>query len=70
LTLFARLPGPLDGLQVFSDMLMSAERLAAELNGSLQDATHSDLTRQTIEHVREEILEHRRQVHLAKIKSK
>lgn len=66
LALFARLPGPQDGLAVFSDMLYTAERMAAVLDGSLQDETHSDLTKQTIEHVREEILEHRRQIQLAK----
>jgi cell division protein ZipA len=68
LTLFAQLPGPRDGLAVFSDMLFSAERLATELAGELQDETHSRLTRQTIEHLRSQILEHRRRVRLAKSK--
>jgi len=70
LILFAHLSGPQDGLVVFSDMLFTAERLAALLDASLQDETHSDLTKQTIEHIREEILEHRRQVQLARTKAK
>lgn len=66
LTLFAQLPGPKDGLAVFSDMLFSAERIAAELGGELQDETHSRLTKQTIGHIRGQILEHRRKVQLAR----
>lgn len=68
LTLFAQLPGPQDGLAVFSDMLFSAERIATELGGELQDETHSRLTKQTIGHIRTQILEHRRKVQLAKSK--
>jgi len=64
LTLFARLPGPMDGVAVFADMLFSAERMAAILDGELQDETHSALTKQTIEHIREAILEHRRHIDL------
>lgn len=65
LVLFGQLPGPKDGLAAFSDMLFTAERLAAMLDGELQDETHSVLSKQTIEHIRERILEHRRQVQLA-----
>lgn len=65
LVLFGQLPGPKDGLAAFSDMLFTAERLAALLDGELQDETHSVLSKQTIEHIRERILEHRRQVQLA-----
>ncbi|WP_051302265.1 cell division protein ZipA [Sedimenticola selenatireducens] len=65
LVLFGQLPGPKDGLAAFSDMLFTAERLAALLEGELQDETHSVLSKQTIEHIRERILEHRRQVQLA-----
>jgi len=64
LTLFAVLPGPEDGIAIFSDMLFTAERIAALLDGELQDETHSALTKQTIEHLREEILEHRRKIQL------
>lgn len=65
LVLFGQLPGPKDGLAAFSDMLFTAERLASLLDGELQDETHSVLSKQTIEHVRGRILEHRRQVQLA-----
>ncbi|MEW8297006.1 MAG: cell division protein ZipA [Candidatus Thiodiazotropha sp.] len=68
LTLFTQLPGPGEDMAIFSDMLFTAERLAAILGGELQDETHSALTRQTIEHMRGEIVEHRRQVQLARSK--
>jgi len=66
LTLFAQLPGPSDGMSIFSDMLFTAQRLAALLGGELQDETHSVLSKQTIEHIRGQILEHRRLVQLAR----
>ncbi len=68
LTLFAQLPGPVDGMMIFSDMLYTAERLAAMLQGELQDETHSTLGKQTIEHMRERIMEHKRQIQLARRK--
>jgi cell division protein ZipA len=68
LTLFAQLPGPGDSMMIFSDMLYTAERLAAMLVGDLQDETHSALTKQTIEHLRERIMEHKRQIQLARRK--
>ncbi|MCP3666509.1 MAG: cell division protein ZipA [Gammaproteobacteria bacterium] len=66
LLLFARLPGYRDSISIFSDMLATAERLASLLGGHLQDEVHSDLSKQRIENMREEILEHRRQVQLAR----
>jgi cell division protein ZipA len=68
LTLFTQLPGPSDGMMIFSDMLYTAERLAAMLLGDLQDESHSALTKQTIEHMREQIMEHKRQIQLARRK--
>ncbi len=68
LTLFCQLPGPKDGVAVFADMLFTAERLAALLQGELQDETHSVLSKQTIEHLRETVLEHGRQVQLVRSK--
>jgi cell division protein ZipA len=68
LTLFAILPGPLDGLTLFSEMLSAAEKLATLLDGSLQDESHSDLSKQTIEHMRQEIQEYHRQLQLARSK--
>ncbi|HIP53571.1 MAG TPA: cell division protein ZipA [Chromatiales bacterium] len=66
LTLFAQLPAAQDGMMVFSDMLFTAERIASELNGELQDETHSVLNRQTIEYIRSQILEFRRQLQIAR----
>jgi cell division protein ZipA len=64
LTLFAQLPGPRDGLLVYSDMLYAAERLARLLDARLKDEQRSTLTKQTIEHTRERIAEHKRQITL------
>jgi len=64
LTLFAQLPGPRDGLLVYSDMLYVAERLARLLDARLKDDSRSTLTKQTIEHTRERIAEHKRQITL------
>lgn len=58
-SLFLQLPGPVEGVQAFDDMLTTAERLAAELGGELQDENHSVLTRQTVAHLRERIIEAR-----------
>ncbi len=65
LALFTQLPVAKDGLAVFSDMLFTAERLAATLDGELYDESHSAMSRQTIAHIRDRILEHRRKVQLA-----
>ena len=64
--LFTQLPGVQDGLSIYSDMLFTAERLAALLDGELLDETRSALTRQSIAHTREKILEHQRKVQLVR----
>jgi cell division protein ZipA len=64
MTLFAQLPGPRDGLVVYSDMLYVAERLARLLDARLKDENRSALTKQTIEHTRSRIAEHKRQITL------
>lgn len=64
LSLFAQLPGPRDGLVVYSDMLYVAERLARLLDANLKDENRSTLTKQTIEHTRSRIAEHKRQITL------
>ncbi len=68
LAIFARLPGPKDGLSIFADILHTAEQLANLLDGELRDETHSALSKQTISHIREEIQEHHRQLQLARSK--
>jgi cell division protein ZipA len=62
------LPGPKDSLTVFSEMLSTAERLAKLLQGEVLDQRRQPLTRQSIEEMREEVLEHRRLVRLSRIK--
>lgn len=66
LTLFAQLPGPRDGLAIYSDLLYTGERLAVMLGGEMNDEKHNLLTKQWIEHTRAGILEHARQVQLAR----
>jgi len=68
ITLFAQLPGPLDAMQTFEEMLAAAEQLARLFGAEIQDETHSDLSHQTVEHMREEIQEYGRQLRLAKIR--
>lgn len=69
LVLFLMLPTAGDDLELFNDMLSVAEGLATRLGGILQDETHSVLTRQTIIHLREEIIELKRQQQIAQKKS-
>lgn len=67
LTLFTQLPGVRDGLEIYSDMLYTANELAGILGGVLQDETHSVLSKQTIQHTRDAIMEHRRKLRLARL---
>jgi len=66
LTLFAQITDRVDGMALFNELLESTERLAALLDGEIQDETHSDLSKQTVEHIREEIQEYNRQLRLAR----
>lgn len=69
-TLFSTLPGPTDSIAVFEQMLSVAQRLAALFDAELQDSTHSDLTKQTIDHVRGEIVEYERRLKLVRLSQK
>lgn len=60
LVLFAVLPGPRASSDAFADMLATARRLAQRLRGELADADRSSLTPQTIQHLRETVLEFER----------
>jgi cell division protein ZipA len=62
LSLFLRLPGEVEGVRALDDMVETARRLAAELNGELRDETRSALSRQRIEHLRGEVLEFERKL--------
>ena len=66
LLLFTQLPGVRDGMEIYADMLYAANQLAGILGGVLQDETHSALSKQTIQHTRDVIMEHRRKLRLAK----
>lgn len=63
--LIMQLPGPFDGLVTFEQMLATAQRIAERLGGHVLDARRCDLTAQSIEHIREELLEYRRRARLA-----
>lgn len=55
LTLFLRLPGPLEGRAAFERLLSKGRQLAEGLNAELCDETRSVLTPQTVNHLRERV---------------
>ena len=62
---FLSLPGPSNSMKAFDYMLETAQCLAKNLNGDLQDEQHSVMTKQTIEHTRQKIRDfERRQLSL------
>lgn len=65
LAFFMRLPGPYDGLAAFEQMLACARSVADALGGRLLDSRRCNLTTQAVEHIREDLIEHRRRAHLA-----
>ena len=64
-TLFLRLPGPVDGLKAFDEMYGSAQRIAETLGGELRDASRSMMCKQTAGHIREEIRDFKLRLTLA-----
>jgi len=62
--LIMQLPGPFDGLVTFEQMLATAQRIADQLGGHVLDSRRCDLTAQSIEHIREDLLEYRRRARL------
>lgn len=62
LTLFLLLPGPQDGVAACADMLATARLLARRLGGEVLDESHSTLTPQTAQRIRERIIEFQRQI--------
>jgi len=66
LSLFTQLPGVRDGVEIYDEMLATANRLAALLHGELQDERHNKLTRQMEKHTRESVIEHRHKLKLAR----
>lgn len=66
LSLFTQLPGARDGVEIYTQMLDVATRLAELLHGEMRDERHNKLTLQMQTHTREAIVEHRRRVQLAR----
>ena len=64
LCLFTQLPGVRDGIEIYDQMLSTAQRLAAQLDAELLDDQRNTLTRQMQEHTRESIIEHRHRIQL------
>ncbi len=65
LVFFMQLPLPVDGEETLDAMLATAYQIAVKLDGQLLDSTRSTMTRQVAEHMREQLREHRRQLHVA-----
>lgn len=57
---FLMLPGPANSRQALDLMIEAARRVAAEGNGELHDQQHSVLTAQTVEHLRQRVMEYER----------
>lgn len=56
ISLFLVLPGPVDGAEAFSEMLITARNLAQRLGAEVLDEHGSSLSNQTAGHIREQIL--------------
>ncbi|NNF52078.1 MAG: cell division protein ZipA [Gammaproteobacteria bacterium] len=56
ISLFLVLPGPADGAEAFSEMLITARNLAQRLGAEVLDEQGSSLSNQTAGHIREQIL--------------
>ncbi len=55
ISLFLQLPGPLAASVAFDILVSEAHALADVLGGTLHDASHSTLTQQTVQHLKEEV---------------
>lgn len=56
LLIFARLPGPINGLALFDDLLETAEKLAIKLSGTLCDEKREPISQHSLEQMRGRIL--------------
>lgn len=54
--LFMQVPGAVDGVRAFDVMVESSRVLADNLDSRVCDASHSQLTKQAISHMREEVI--------------
>lgn len=55
-SIFMRLPGPRDGVEIFDDMLQTSRSLARQLDGELLDEQGSSLSVQRERYLREEVI--------------
>lgn len=57
---FLMLPGPANSRQALDTMIEAARRVATAVGGDLHDQQHSVLTAQTVEHLRQRVMEFER----------
>jgi cell division protein ZipA len=57
LLIFSRLPGPVNGLTLFDDLLDTAQKMADKLDGVLSDEARQPVNQATVEAMRSRILE-------------
>ena len=60
LTMFMMLPGPMDGVQAFKDMMETANQVAQKLGGEVLDDKRATLNRQTAQYLLDQIAEDQR----------
>lgn len=65
LMFFVTLPGPEDMLKAFDYMYETAKAVSKNLGGTVLDETRSAVTRQSLEHMRQQIREFERRLHLS-----
>ena len=66
LTCFLQLPGPANPSAAFHAMLTTADELARKLNGVLLDEQRNKVSRQTLEHLRQQVKDFERRQLVAK----
>ncbi|MCB1737067.1 MAG: cell division protein ZipA C-terminal FtsZ-binding domain-containing protein [Gammaproteobacteria bacterium] len=65
LSLFLRLPGPVEGVEALETLLTTAQAISRHLQGEMRDQARNRLTRQSISHMHEQVLEHARRMQIA-----
>ncbi len=64
LSLFLQLPGPMSPLRAFDVFAATAQQLAGQLGGELRDRSRSAVSRQSLEHLRDEVQQYERRLRL------
>lgn len=64
LSLFLQLPGPLNPVRAFDLFAGTAQQLAERLGGELRDRSRSAVSRQSLEHLRDEVRQYELRLHL------